>query len=387
MKASFSWRAGKHGLGKPTRRRALGCAGVVMAAVAASAPPHVLGASIRVWPGAVVVDETVRLADLCELSGFDIETERLLRTVAVGEAPPTCGSRLIHIDRIRQAVAAAGANMATITLSGATRCAVTRPAALETPSASNAPHSDKTGVDADDGGAAASGPAHVRPDSHTTLRLAVVDYFDSEFARYGGQAEVIFDRTSDQILNLSGPQYEFRVRRRGGAPLGLTPIQVDVLANGKTVQTVPLVVQVTMLRPAVTARRSINQGATIRAADVHVVPMSFTRLDKLGLDDTAMAIGQRARRFTPAGTLIGAPMLEQVPLVLRGQLVQLVSVAGSVRIVTTGKAAEDGLLGEVIKVRAVDNKRVEFDATVIGPGHVRIGTGRGPVQLAMGDNR
>ena len=135
-------------------------------------------------------------------------------------------------------------------------------------------------------------------------------------------------------------------------------------------------------------RRSINQGATIRAADLRVMPMSFSRLDKLGVDDTALAIGQRAKRFVPAGTMIEPAMLESVPLVRRGQLVTMTSTLGTVQVKTTAKAAQAGRIGEVIKVRAVDNKRVEFDVTIVGPGAVEIGSvpgARGAHRLALGD--
>ena len=93
------------------------------------------------------------------------------------------------------------------------------------------------------------------------------------------------------------------------------------------------------------------------------------------------------KRFVPAGTLIAAPMLESVPLVQRGQLVTLTSEVGGIKVTTTAKAAEAGLLGEVITVRAVDNKRVEFDGVVIGPGAVRIGSGSmgaGNTRMVMG---
>ena len=356
---------------------------VITIFVSASVPLDAPAASIRVWPSAVVVDESVRLGDLCELSGFNIETERALQSFVVAKAPPESGSRLIHIDMIRRAVATAGANMATVTLSGATQCAVTRPTAP-----AGASQSGYTSASTGNGGGngTVGGEGALR-DSRPTLRQAVVDYFSTEFARYGGKPEVVFDRTSEQVLDLSGSQYEFRVRRRGGSPLGLTPLEVDVLSEGKTIQTVPLVVQVTMLRHAVGARRSISQGATIRPEDVHLVAMSFTRLDKLGLEDTVMAVGQRAKRFIPGGTLLEPSMLEQVPLVLRGQLVQLVSVAGSIRVVTAAKATDDGLLGEVIRVRALDNKRVEYDAKVTGVGQVQIGAQGRRLRLAMGENR
>ena len=209
-----------------------------------------------------------------------------------------------------------------------------------------------------------------------TLRDAVREYFNGEFGRYGGTAEVIFDHTDEQVLDLSGPAYDFNVRRRGGPPLGLCSLEIDVLSNGRTIQTVPLVAQVTMQRRVVVARRSINQGAPVAPDDVEAVPMSFTRLDQLGLDDVTVAIWQRAKRFISAGSTIDVDVLEAVPLVLRGQLVTLSSTAGGVRIVTTVKVGADGMLGETIKVRSADDKRLEYDAVVIGPGEVRVGAGR-----------
>lgn len=370
--------------------RPLLCTILLATAVVALVPTDAMAGSIRVWSSAVVVGDPVRLADLCELRGFDAKTELALRQAKVIQAPPAGGSRLIHLDMIRSVVKAAGANMATVTLSGATQCAVTRPTVMPSSGARRSGTRGGSGITDGDTSMAPARLADARSDSPFTLRKAVIHYFNAEFARYGGTAEVTFDRTSQQVLGLSGPDYEFRVRRRGGSPLGLTSLEVDVLAGGRTVQTVPLVVQVTMLGEALAARRSINQDATIRAADVHLVQITFTRLDKLGLDDSVLAVGQRAKRFVPAGALIEPSMLEAVPLVRRGQLVQLASISGGVRVVTTAKAAEDGLLGDVITVRAVDNKRIEYDAMVVGPCAVQIGSGpagRLRSSLAMGGGR
>ena len=203
----------------------------------------------------------------------------------------------------------------------------------------------------------------------------MLDHFAAQSARYRGTADVVFDQTSEQILDLASPPYEFRVRRLRGSPLGMTPLEVDVIVGGRAVQTVPLVVQVTLIRRVVVARRSINQGATIRAVDLGFTEMSFTRLDKLGVIDVSRVIGQRCKRFVPAGTLIAMSMIESVPLVQRGQLVTVTSEVGRIKVTTTAKASETGLLGEVITLRAVDNKRVEFDGVVVGPGAVRIGLG------------
>ncbi len=345
---------------------------VVLIALAVGSTASALQAgSIRLWPAAVVVEQTVHLADLAEFKNFNSETERLLAGLVVTETPSPGGSRIIHMDLIRSVLVASGTNMAAVTLSGAIQCAITKPA--------NPVTTDQTAESALPTGGRrerAGSVSTLQPASHpSTLRQAVTDYFNAELARYDGRANLVFDRTSEQVLDLSEPAYQFRVRRRSGALLGLIQLEVDVLAGGRTVQTVPLVVRASMMRRVVVARRGINQGATIKPSDVEAIPLSFTRLGKLGIGDAARVIGQRAKRFISAGSLIDPDVLESVPLVTRGQLVTLTSVAGAVKAVTTAKAMGDGLLGETITVRAADNKRVEFDAVVVGPGAVLIGSG------------
>lgn len=268
--------------------------------------------------------------------------------------------------------------MATVMLGGATKCSVTRPSVSAAPIP---PRKERTpnGVPAKQHlphrrtATAPTMSPEAEDTAFPTLRQAVIRHLNDELRQYGGTADVIFDRTSDQVLNLAGPNYSFNVRRRGGPQLGLVRLEVDVLADEVAVKTLPLVVHLTMMRRAVLARRFINQGATIRKSDVTVTSRSVVRLDKLGLDDTTQAIGQRARKFIPAGTLIDAAMIQSVPLVTRGQLVALSTDVGGVRVVTTAKSAEEGLLGQVIRVRAVDDRHVEFDGVVVGPGEVEVG--------------
>jgi len=346
------------------------------------------GQSVRLWPSAVVVGDSVQMEDVCELRDLDPETERRLAPLVVGEAPAAGGSRYIHLELIRSVLAANGANLARMTLGGATSCAVSRPsrpAQSPTPATIRAAASSPGGSRLE-GGDQATSNAPQDTDSKT-LRQAVSEHFKTELARYGGTAEIVFDRTSEQVLDLSEPEFEFKVRRRGSSLLGLCPLEIEVMSQGRLVQTVPLVAQVTLTRRVVVARHTINQGAAIAAADVELTTLSFTRVDELGLDDPAQAIGQRARRVIVAGMPVEGDMLESVPLVLRGQLVTLTSLAGAVRVVTTAKAAEDGRRGEVIKVRSVDDRKVEFDAIVVGPGEVQLGdreAARGEPRLASG---
>jgi len=211
-----------------------------------------------------------------------------------------------------------------------------------------------------------------------------MEFLDSGLAPYGGTAEVVFDRTSNQTLDLTGPAYSFAVTRRGDEVLGLISLEVDVRAKGKSVQNVPLVVQVSMKRPTVVTRKTVNQGAPIGATDVEVKSMTFKKVDSLGAREAGEVIGQRAKRYIPAGAVLEPAMLEPVPLVLRGQIVTLVSHVGGITVVTSGKAMQHGLLGEVIRVQASEQTSGELEGAVIGVGKVQIGSttssspGQGP---------
>ncbi len=343
--------------------------------------------SIRLWSTAVVIDDQIRLRDICEFSRFTHENERALSDIVIDEAPPPGGSRIIRIEAVRLALGESGANLAIITLRGSTECAVTRPALVAHSNSPNRPFESRisassrsaaqpSGRDAaapDSGHLPSRSSANPSDSDRLSLRSAVLEFFNNEMSRYAGQADLTFDRTSDQVLDLSGPGFDFRIRRRGGPQLGLVPLEVDVVSDGRALQTVPLVVQLAMRRSVVVARRAINQGASISPADVDLISMTFTRLDHLGINDSAQAIGQRAKRMIPAGAMIEADVLEQVPLVLRGQLVNVTSVSGSIRIITAGKATQEGRLGDVIRVRCVDDAHAEIDAMVTGPGEVRVG--------------
>lgn len=344
--------------------------------------------SVRLWPTAVVVSDTIRLSDLCELKGFDNETEKRILSLIVADPPQPGGSRYVHIEMIRSILATGGVNMAMVTMRGATQCAVTRPVNTVPPvpqavrrasyTTGHAYQSQTHSLNRKKNQPIVT-PGHKpvqsqRSRQDATLRNAVIEFFNRELERYQGRAEVVFDHTSVQVLDLSGPAYTFQIRRRQKLPLGLIPLEVDVVTKGRTVQTIPLMVKVTMIRSCLVARRAINQGATIQSSDVELRPLTFNKIDHLGINDYSVAIGQRAKKFKPAGSVIQRSDIEEVPLVVRGQLVSLTSVSGSVQVVTTARAAANGLLGEIVKIRAADNKRIEFDAIVVGPGKVQIGT-------------
>lgn len=321
--------------------------------------------TVRLWPTAVVVGEQVRVGDLCELTGFDVETHERLRGAVVAPSPPQGGSTVVTLDELRGVISASGVNPARTIIKGAVECGVTRPRVL-----SATPVDGRDTAPTDD-----QCPADARPQ---TLRDAVTSYFQDEVARYGGRVQVDFGSRAGAALDLSGPLYAFAVRRRSGRPLGLIDVLVEVRREGRLVQKVDLQPVVQFFREVVVARRGINQKARIRPEDVHLVEIAFERLEHLGLGDVSQVIGQRARRFLPAGTVLQGQDLEMVPLVTRGQLVDVVSVVGGVSIVTTAKALETGGLGDLVELRSTEGKGRVVTGLVTGPRRVELRDGAPP---------
>jgi len=333
----------------------------------------------------VVVGDTVTLCDLCELRGFEPETERKLAKLAVTSSPQPGGRRIVHLEMIRSALEAAGINMACTTLRGSTRCTVSRPSLPESPTTF---HRRVAGATQSSGpvhptlGSATSPPVttaesavpheQTDPAAHT-LRQHIIDWLGAELSRYGGRVEVEFGQGTAAALDLTSPPYEFALRRKNRAEIGVVHLEVDIKSDGNVRQTTRVVCNVSYFAPVVVARRPVNRSMTIRETDVQQMEMKFTSLDRLSVSDPSLVIGRRAKRFVPVGGVIRGRDLEEVPLVTRNQLVRLVASVGGVRVETAGKAVGAGAMGDVITVRSLDGLRREFEAVITGPGETMVG--------------
>ncbi len=345
----------------------------LLCAIVTAAPA--VAATVRLRASAVVVADEIRLADVCDFAGFDPITEERAAATVLGASPKAGDSRTIHVQAVRAVLSRTEMNMAGVTLTGATRCLVSRPAEprpLGSGSSERANRSVAEDVSGGDPASRFNRSAH--SSSSRTLRDAVHDHFARMLERYRGRPDIVFDRTDAEVLSLSAETHAFTVRTRNEVPLGLVQVEVDVVAGGQDERTIPLVVKVSMLRDVLVAHRAINQGATLRAADIERMSLTFTRVDgRLGVVDADRIIGKRAKRFITPGSVIRMDQLENVPLVNRGQFVQLRSREGNIQIVTTGKAMQGGMLGEIITVRALDRGRLQFEATIVGAGVVEVG--------------
>jgi flagella basal body P-ring formation protein FlgA len=325
--------------------------------------------SIRLWPTAVVTGRQVTLADVCDFSGLDGAARAKLSAAIVTPSPMPGESKRIRLKDVRATLRRAGANPAAILLIGSTACTISHPA--DAPANPTLPGRRPRQVDRQ----SMPGP---------TLADAVGKAFRENTQRLGGKVDVQIGRTSEDILSLAEPEYTFVVRNKKNRWIGkLLALEVDVLRGGRLVRSVPLVASATITRQVVVARRAINQKATVRHDDVFLADRVYDNTNGSHATSIEQVVGRRAKRFVPAGQAIPAAELEEIPLVLRGQVVEVVSTAGNVEILTAAKALSNGGIGDVIELRAGGRRSESMSGIVVGVGRVRIGRAR-PQQSAAG---
>ncbi|HLF10068.1 MAG TPA: flagellar basal body P-ring formation chaperone FlgA [Gammaproteobacteria bacterium] len=120
------------------------------------------------------------------------------------------------------------------------------------------------------------------------------------------------------------------------------------------------------------ARRSVQAGEVLAAADLASSLRSSASLPYEYLTGPEQALGLTVRRTIPAGTVLVPGALDHPQLIERGALVTLVSGAGAVVVKTEGVALEAAKLKQRVRVRSQSGRIVEGVAEAAN--QVRVGS-------------
>jgi flagella basal body P-ring formation protein FlgA len=219
---------------------------------------------------------------------------------------------------------------------------------------------------------------------HREARVVSVDEMTEIFKQHvlkntsWPEASLHFDS-----VRVSGPvslppgDLSWEVKDRGN-----TDYLVDValvicfLADGTMVRKVPVSGKVSLERPVVRTTRNIEAGRILEEQDLTVVKEQRFDSGKDLLTDTGEAAGKRALRSLDAGQLVERKMLDDPPLVKKGERVRIEArsaggLADQIRVTALGRVLQDGRAGEQVKVMNLMSGK-EIHATVTGVGAVAV---------------
>lgn len=350
----------------PTRRRAaqhlartalvaLACVSHVRAGE--TAEPETCSLALR--PHVTLEADRVTLADVLNLADADAALAGEIAELPLREGLSPGRITIGHAEVIAR-LDELGVNLARVLVGGALECAVTLvpPAAPEPEPAAPRPT-----------------PAWRRsvPGASLTLGDALREYIRGELSAIGGDAEIVFDRASDEVLRLGAP-YAFRIRPADRAKLGLRGFQVTLRRDGRSERVVHVTARIRLLRDVVVARRPLNRGNYVHPDDLMVQRRAFERDGELGLVRPDELAGQQVRNYVPVGQMLTRDDLKAVDMVTRAQRVRVTSGGAGVSLELNGVALESGALGDTIRVRLGESRtdRRTVRGVVTGFGIIRL---------------
>ena len=148
--------------------------------------------------------------------------------------------------------------------------------------------------------------------------------------------------------------------RNPGTPLGRVAMRVTINVPGERALDVPVQFDVRHFEEIVVPVRPVARGHVFKASDLELLRQDVTTLTGYCTSADQLA-GQKAKRVMPAAQLVRTVDIEpeksgpQPVLIKNRSRVKVSARSGSLLVVVTGEAQQDGRAGEIIKVKTVDS--------------------------------
>ena len=193
-----------------------------------------------------------------------------------------------------------------------------------------------------------------------TIKAHVRTYIEKNMPWQKSVVRVEFpSRVSD--LKLTGKKITYRVMSRrnedfiGDSSFTVRCYENGVFLNGKTVRA-----RIEVLMDVVVSTKSLHRNVKIEHGDVRLIKRWFNRLPSNILSSLDAVVGMKLRANVKPNTEIKGNMVRSIPMIKRGKPVRIVFENGPMRITTIGVSEQDGMHGELIKVRNVSSKKVIY---------------------------
>ena len=185
------------------------------------------------------------------------------------------------------------------------------------------------------------------------------EYLLSKLSKNENEITIESDRpTMDRLLPNNGGDIRWEISQidtKKGR--GNVQLVVRIYINGKQYLKTPVFFYIRTYEDIVIANKTINRNDTLTTDDLAVSNIETTKLAGITFENTEDLAGKRAIRSIPHGTPITAEMIDNPPLIKKGDFIKVSVQSGNLNIVTRGVAKEDGYLGKVIRIKNIDSNK------------------------------
>ena len=166
---------------------------------------------------------------------------------------------------------------------------------------------------------------------------------------------------------------QIRVRRASSRPLrGPTVLRVGIDAGGQTQRAMSVTADIRHLRPVLVASRMLRRGEALTLDLVELVECDITQLRHGYFTDFEALGNMQTRRSVVAGDVLTRNHVEAIPVVHRGDEVELVARTNQLAVSALGQAMQDGGIGERIRVKNSDSGKILY-GQIIDAATIQVG--------------
>lgn len=137
-----------------------------------------------------------------------------------------------------------------------------------------------------------------------------------------------------------------------------TVVYAVVTLNGQAYTRVSLSLDVRLFQNVVVAGRSLAANEIIAPDSIKYERMDIGRLSQGYLTSLDEVAGMQARRTISPGTPLNKYMLAKPDVIKRGAMVSILVRMGDLEVTAAGEAMQSGGVGDTIRVRNVNSKKV-----------------------------
>lgn len=167
--------------------------------------------------------------------------------------------------------------------------------------------------------------------------------------------------TFDQELTVPPGKREFRVTAPKHTDwLGPVPFRVHILVDGREAEKITAPATIEVWSDVVLAVKPLGKHQPIEADDIVVKKMNLARVPANIIVRADQVVGLRARRNIAANCVLRSDQIESPPVVMRGDVVQMIAESAALKVSAKGMAKESGAMGERIRVMNLRSKKIIY---------------------------
>jgi flagella basal body P-ring formation protein FlgA len=150
----------------------------------------------------------------------------------------------------------------------------------------------------------------------------------------------------------------FEIARVGQLNGGKVPLKVNVLIEGKSVARFLATAIVDDWREVPVLNKTLERGMLISPSDVELVRLNLFKQPVDIVSQVQSVVGKRLKSRVRAGGPIRESFIDIPPTIVQGKRITMRYASGGLVATATGKAMEDGLRGERIRVKNDSSNKI-----------------------------